>query len=190
MESKELILRAKNRESGAMEELINKYRPCIIANSTNFYISGHEIEDLIQIGTQSFINAVDKFDINRNNFGGYIKGAIIKNFNYLLRGKKKENYTISLQSTINDEGDELQDILLGEESFEERVIDKDIKNLIHDAIEQLPEELKNLVFYWLKNQGTMVDYANKTGIKYSTLMKKKEQALKILRKYIEDNGLM
>ena len=190
MECKELILKAKKREGGAMEELINKYRPCIIANSVNYYISGHEMEDLIQIGTQSFINAVDKFDINRNNFGGYIKGAIIKNFNYLLRGKKKENYTISLQSTINEDGDELQDILLWEESFEEKVIDKDLKKLIHDAIKQLPEELKNIVLFWLKNHGTMVEYANKTGVKYSTLMKKKEQAFKILRKYIEENELM
>lgn len=190
MDYKELVLKAKEGNEEALEELIMKFRPCIVKCSTNVYINGYDMEDLIQIGNMSLMKAVDKYDTSKGNFTSYVTSAIKKNFYYLIRGKAKENYAISLHTVINEDGNELQDILIGEDSFEENIMDKEVKKLIEQCIDKLPEEMREIIKVWSNNNRSINEYSKKMGIKYSTLMKRKEKALKILRAYFIELDLL
>jgi len=190
MDYKELVLRAKEHDEKALEELIMKFRPCIVKCSTNVYINGYEMEDLIQIGNISLIKAVEKYDTSKGNFTSYVVSAIKKNFYYLIRGKAKENYAISLHTIINEDGNELQDILIGEDSFEENIMNKDMKKLIIQCIDKLPEEMREIIKIWCDNNKSINEYSKETGIKYSTLMKRKQKAFKILRGYFIELDLL
>lgn len=59
MEFKELLLRAKNGEKQAREDLLEMYRPLIFKSSL---VEGVFDEDLFQILCYKFICSIDKFE--------------------------------------------------------------------------------------------------------------------------------
>jgi len=63
----DLILRAKNGDSSAMNELVKENVGLIWSVVRRFSNRGYELEDLFQIGSMGFIKAVKNFDINMEN---------------------------------------------------------------------------------------------------------------------------
>lgn len=186
----ELIIRAKEGDKMALEELMMKYKGLIIKYGNSVYINGYDKEDLIQIGYMSVMNAVNKYDFQKGNFTAYVSFAIQKNFNYLIRGKARGNYVSSLDYYIEDEV-QLVDIIKSEENIEGEYIKKEIKKIVHQCINELPVELRDIIdYHYIKNEGTLKKYSEERNINYRIVIKRKGQAIKLLEKALNHRNII
>lgn len=185
-----LIIRAKEGDKMALEELMMKYKGLIIKYGNSVYINGYDKEDLIQIGYMSVMNAVNKYDFQKGNFTAYVSFAIQKNFNYLIRGKARGNYVSSLDYYIEDEV-QLVDIIKSEENIEGEYIKKEIKKIVHQCINELPVELRDIIdYHYIKNEGTLKKYSEERNINYRIVIKRKGQAIKLLEKALNHRNII
>lgn len=182
----ELVLRGKAGDKEALDELIGKFTGYIIKCANNVYINGYTQEDLLQEGYVSLVKAVDKYDPRRGNFTAYVTFAIKKNFNYKIRGKARENYIGSLDYEINQDT-QLIDMLSTEENIEEDYVKNQVLKEIIQVINTLPEDLGEIInYYYISNKGSLKEYAEEKNIKYSTLIRRKNLALKIIKDSLKD----
>jgi len=84
-----LIEKAKNKESGATELLLEKYKYLIFKEATRYHIPGYDTSDLVQHGYLSVIKAIAMYKLGSNSFNGYCINAIRMNFKALLKGEIK-----------------------------------------------------------------------------------------------------
>lgn len=181
MELNEIVLKAKEQNKNAKEELLMRFRPYIIKQCKSIYLKDYSFDDLMQISYISLLNAIEKYDLSRENFTSYAINSIKNNLNYLIRQKAKENYNISifketgenieLIDTIEDDSSILHDIIANEDTIN-----------LYKSIDLLKPNEKTLIIEFFFKGKTLKAVSNETGIKYITLAKKKERALKNLRK--------
>ena len=101
---KDLWLRCSNGDEEAREELILAYRPMVYWLAKKLKVHYGTYPDLIQEGMVSLINAVDRFDVERNNcFSTYayykIKGGMI---NFIQRVEAKAPIPVDDEVFINE----------------------------------------------------------------------------------------
>jgi RNA polymerase sigma-B factor len=65
LSERELLLRVKDGQAAAREELITRYLPLVKSLARRFASRGQPVEDLIQVGSIGLIKAIDRFDLNR-----------------------------------------------------------------------------------------------------------------------------
>lgn len=182
----DLVLRGKAGDKEALDELIRKFTGYIIKCANNVYINGYTQEDLIQEGYVSLVKAVDKYDPKRGNFTAYVTFAIKKNFNYKIRGKARENYIGSLDYEVN-QNTQLLDMLSTKENIEEDYVKNEVLGEISKVINNLPKELREVIdYYYISNKGSLKEYAEEKNINYSTLIRRKSLALKIIKNNLKD----
>lgn len=180
-----IIKMANQGDRHSQEEIIKKFMPLIYKASHKVYITGYEEEDLIQIGVESILKAIKKFDPSKNtSFTSYIKNAVENNYRYLIRGKVKENYLKSLNE-VQEDGFELENHIPMDFNLEDYVVNKELKNKLREAIEKLTPEKKELLHYaFYKEHGGITEYAKLKGIEYSKVYKFKNSLINKLREYI------
>ncbi|MBZ9609322.1 sigma-70 family RNA polymerase sigma factor [Clostridium estertheticum] len=84
-----LVEKAKTKESGATEAIIEKFKYLIFKEASRYHIPGYELEDLVQHGYLSVIKAIDMYKLGSNSFNGYCINSIRMNFKALLKGQIK-----------------------------------------------------------------------------------------------------
>jgi RNA polymerase sporulation-specific sigma factor len=84
-----LVEKAKAKDSGATEEIIEKFKYLIFKEASKYYIKDYELEDLVQHGYLSVIKAISMYKLGSNSFNGYCINAIKMNFKALLKGEIK-----------------------------------------------------------------------------------------------------
>lgn len=75
LELNSIVLRAKKGDNEAMTKIIEKFTPFILKQCKNIYIKDYEIEDLIQIGRISLMNAVKHFKIDNKKISQVMQFA-------------------------------------------------------------------------------------------------------------------
>jgi len=76
-ELKELILKAKQKDLKAMEELFNQFKPLLKSRARRYSRMGLEYEDVFQQGALLFILAVYEYkEEPPTTFAGYMKKRI------------------------------------------------------------------------------------------------------------------
>lgn len=70
MTDEELVLKCQNGDSSAEEELYGKYKPIVRKIARRYFLTGCEIEDLVQEGMLGLFSAVKGFK-QRGNFPAY-----------------------------------------------------------------------------------------------------------------------
>ena len=185
---KELLILAKNNDIKAKEEIINMYYPLIIKEAKNVFINGRTFEDLIQIGIINLINAINKFDLNRNanSFTSYALWSIKNGFRYLCRSEIRYNDELSLNKT-NDEGFELGETIVDSKTnVEESVIQDIIYENLYLALEKLDKEEKELIeFLYIKNKKpNLSKYCKEHGKDYYYASCVKKRALRKLKAFL------
>ena len=103
---KDLWVRCSNGDEEAREELILAYRPMVYWFAKKLKVPYNTYPDLIQEGVVSLINAVDRFQIDRNNcFSTYayykIKGGMI---NFIQRVEAKAPLPVDDETVFMHEG--------------------------------------------------------------------------------------
>lgn len=189
MDLDKLVLEAKKGSETAMEEIVSKFKGFIYKASKEIYISGYDLEDLLQIGYESLIKAVMKYDRSKNNnFTSYAIRAINNNYFYEIRQKSRYNSETSLNKEI-DEDLNLIDLFATEECIEEDYIIREEHEQLREAIKLLKAEERELIEYVYINEGRLVDYAKLKNIKYVTCVKFKDRILCKLRKTIKEKEI-
>lgn len=163
------------------------YKPLIAKNAMRIYIYGYEVEDLIQIENIALINAVNKYDCDKNiPFTSYAKRAIQNFLNDELRkfiGKKdNEKFSCSLNS-LNKHGTEIIEALESEENVEDAVVLKEEIAMLRVALNKLSSEEKEILDWFYFRQRTLKEYAELKGLKRTAVVKRKTRAIEKLRKF-------
>ena len=84
-----LVEKAKNKENGVTEEIIEKFKYLIFKEASRYHIPGYELEDLVQHGYLSVIKSIAMYKLGSNSFNGYCINAIRMNYKALLKGEIK-----------------------------------------------------------------------------------------------------
>ncbi|GIM27539.1 RNA polymerase sigma factor [Clostridium polyendosporum] len=179
----ELIIKAKDGDKAAQEDIIIKFTPLVYKLSLSYYIAGFDEEDLRQFGYLSIIKAIKSFDINRKvNFTAYVKWAITKNFYYEIRKAAKRNGEGSLNNA-NEEGIEYIEMISSDFDLENCCIENLMVNKLRKVINILTAEEKELIYYvYREKSGGLTQYSKEKNIKYSKCLQFRNEILAKLKK--------
>ncbi|WP_373899190.1 sigma-70 family RNA polymerase sigma factor [Haloimpatiens sp. FM7315] len=182
----EVVIRAKNKDEKAIEEIIKRFKPFIYKMINSIYIKGQEKEDLWQMANISIINVLKKFDTERSsNFTSYVTTAIRNDFYYEIRRKAKENYDISLQTPV-EEGINIEDTLKDTFDLESEYLKKERLQELNAIIAKLSKEEREILSVMLNYKGgAMREYAKKKGVSYSAIYKRKMKVLEKIKKFLK-----
>lgn len=178
---KNLILKAKNKDQTAMEELINEYKYLIIKQASKVHVRGYEMEDLIQMGNITLMRCLEKYTSEKGNFTAYVSYAIKNNFNYLIRQRAKDNEVQTIEAPI-ETNLRIEDTLIADASTEDSFIEKEMYKLIKREVDNLQDNLRDLItFIYINCEGNLKDYSKSRNLNYSTAAKRRTVALNKLR---------
>lgn len=181
-----LVERAKDGDIEAMGKIVDAYKPFVVKTALGIFIVGSDMEDLIQEGCISIMNAVMRYDKNKSsNFTSYVTNAVKKNFFYAIRKAAKGNYDCSLDAEIS-EGVELIECFADDFNIEEDYIKNEDIIKLKAVLKTLPrEELELLMFLYDKERGAIKKKAEELQVKYTTLIKRRDRIIKKLRYLME-----
>lgn len=173
-----LIQKAKAREGGATEEIIEKFKYFIFKESTRYHIPSYDTSDLVQHGYLSVIKAIDMYKLGSNSFNGYCINAIRMNFKALLKGQIKHFREVPNSEMLDFD-------LLGNYDFtlEDEVIAYDeVKKLYVaiDSLDPLDREIIEKYYILEKPLGEIACDSDKSYHQFARLKKKALKKLKAL----------
>lgn len=180
MELKELVLKAKENDICAKEELLIRFKPFIIKQCNKVYLKDYTFDDLIQISYLSLLKAIEKFNVKNDNFIAYATISIKNNLNYLIRQNAKLNYEMSIFKETG-ENIEFIDTLKYEFQIEKSITHKETIKALIDGIINLPREERYIIESIYFRNKSLKNLSAELNIKYITLAKRKERILKKLK---------
>ena len=188
----DLIIKAKNNDTDAKEEIIKMYYPLIIKESKRVFLKNRTFEDLIQIGIIQLLKAINLFDLSRpiSSFSSYALWSIKNGYISLIRSEAKYNDEMSLNLPLYDAPDlEVADSIIDESiDIEENVTNSIIYNEISSALDSLDSEERDIInFLYIENETSNLSRYSKLRNKdyyYCSCLKKR--ALQKLRKLLNE----
>ena len=89
----ELILKAKNHDQNAMDQLLQRFKSKVIAISREYFLIGADFDDLIQEGMIGLYRAINVYDPNKNhNFSAFASLCIHRQLqNAVKNANRKKN---------------------------------------------------------------------------------------------------
>lgn len=181
------VLQAKKGDENAMRTIIEKFTPFIIKQCKNIYIKDYEIEDLIQIGEISLINAVKHFKVeNKKDFTGYAICSIKNNYKCEIRQKCKFNYEISLNSNQNLYN--MIEMFPSLEVIEDDYICKMQTEQLYLYLKKLDKHDQELIEWVYLQQKKIKSFANIKHLRYETCIRRKKTILKTLRNMFKEEN--
>lgn len=178
-----LIIKAKQEDKTALEEIIEKFRPLINNTAISFYIYGQDTEDIKQIAILSIINAIYKFDITKEElFTAYVNKCV-KNSLYKEIEKATKLYYKDKESREISQFLEEKDIIIEELSIQDEFIKKEEKLNLEKAISLLDDSERKLLKELYVENKTLKDYAKENNIEYHKARYIKETTIKKLKNF-------
>lgn len=186
MDYENLVIRGKEGEKGALEEIIKGYMPYIIKWSKRIYINGYNEEDLIQLGCLIIMESLKNFDGTKGNFTKYITRILDNKYKNLINRAENRSYNASLDYIVNSMEESYQDYIAEDFSIEDNYIKEEQLKDLRAALDKLSPLLYHIIDYvYIKKEGTLKGYGEEKNIPYSTLKLWHKEALKKLRWYLE-----
>lgn len=169
-----LVERAKDGDKEALEKVVENFKPFVIKTAVGIYIIGYDMEDLIQEGCISIINAVRLYNKNKcSNFVAYVTNAVKNNFYYAIRKAAKRNCDCSLDAEVS-EGVEFIECFTDDFDVEADYVHKEDLKRLEMALEKLSkDECELLLSIYNGGNGAMKRKAEELGENYSALAKRK-----------------
>lgn len=143
-----LIIKAKNHDEDAMEELLQHFKPKVIAISREYFLVGAEFDDLIQEGMIGLYKAISVYDENKNHsFGAFASLCIHRQLqNAVKNANRKKNNPLNSYlpikyfdgSNSSDEDGVLKLVIVDDNSnIEQNYIDKEINTIVVSKIKNM-----------------------------------------------------
>lgn len=178
---KNLIIKAKQGDKNALEEILKTYKPLINNAAMRFYIYGYEDEDIKQLAILAIIKAVDKFDVTLSDlFPSYVKEAvrntIYKEIDKATKVYFKDKISREIATFID-----VKEIVDENENIQEDYIKKEGKKDLEKAISLLEEEERNLLRELYIERKTLKYYSEENKLEYYKARYFKEKVIKKLK---------
>ncbi len=143
-----LILRARNHDEDAMDELLQAFKPKVIAISREYFLVGAEFDDLIQEGMIGLYKAISVYEGDKNHsFSAFASLCIhrqlqnaVKNANRKKNGPLNSYLPIKYYdgSTSSDEENVLKLVVVDDNSnIEQNYIDKELNTIVVSKIKDM-----------------------------------------------------
>jgi DNA-directed RNA polymerase specialized sigma subunit len=100
-----LLKKAKNNDWKAIQEIINKYIPLVLSESSKYEIPGYDFEDIVQHSILSIIKSIKLYKISLNSFDSFVATNLKLNNIKLLKSKMKHNREIQNLNNMGDTED-------------------------------------------------------------------------------------
>ena len=157
-----------------MEEIIKKFTPLILKESSRYIIKCYDYEDLVQHGYLSVIKAVKMFNKDPQWFNGYCIKAIRLNYMALLKGQIKHHREIPTEYS-EDKGNymfTLEDEIIAHEKVEE----------LYEALDSLSSTEREIINSFYIKDKTLEEIAATINKSYNNVKYMKNKVIKKLRK--------
>lgn len=168
------------------ETIFKDAHPLVVSSIKKYALSKGEWNDLYQEGMLHLLEVLPKFDeASGVTVFAYFKSSL--KYFYLNYGRYAKQYS-SLNRIIDDEGNELID-LIGDDyvAFDEKLIQEEQIRVLKEAINELNEEEKHLLYLLYHKAMTLDEAAKALNLSISAVFRKKEKILKKLRNSCEKN---
>ena len=181
----ELVIKAKDGDMKAKEEIIDSFKLLIYKLSHNTYINGLTPSDIEHECYISLLKAIKSYDTNKHRFVAYCTNSIKNNLYSMVRksvthnkheGDERYEYKDWLGYNITDLVPIDQNIIDDEET---NSLNMAIKSLSHDDL-----EIINELFY--KNRA-IKEYAYVNHMLYQSVYNKKRRIIKKLNEEMMKN---
>lgn len=200
-EEEKYILLAKNGDKDARNKLIEHNLRLVAHIVKKFEATGHDIDDLIGIGTIGLIKGIDTYSPNKNvKLTTYVAKCAENEILMYFRADKKNSKNVSLYEGISydKEGNEITilDVLKTEDvDYLEDIYINDSVKLLKEYLNVLNDREKEIIKYryGLDNTDeiTQKEIAKKLGISRSYVSRIEKRAItKILREFIKNNKII
>ena len=182
-----LIIKAKQGDKNALEEILRKFQPLIDNTARSFYIYGYEDEDIKQLAVLAIIKAVDKFNISlSNSFPSYVKETV-RNTIYTEIDKATKVYFKDKISREIATHIDVKDIVDENINIQEEYIKKEGRKDLEKAISLLKEEERNLLKELYVKNKTLMSYSEENNMEYHNARYRKEKIIKKLQLNLLNN---
>ena len=200
-EEEKYILLAKEGDKEARNKLIEHNLRLVAHIVKKFEATGHDIDDLIGIGTIGLIKGIDTYSPNKNvKLTTYVAKCAENEILMYFRSDKKNSKNVSLYEGISydKEGNEITilDVLKTEDvDYLEDIYINDNVKLLKEYLNVLNDREKEIIKYryGLDNTDeiTQKEIAKKLGISRSYVSRIEKRAItKILREFIKNNKII
>ena len=156
-----LIIKAKNHDGEAMEELLQHFKPKVIAISREYFLVGAEFDDLLQEGMIGLYKAIGVYDPTKNHsFSAFASLCIHRQLqNAVKNANRKKNNPLNSYlpikhydgSTSSDDDSVLKLVIVDDNSnIEQNYIDKEINTIVISKVkDMLSAEQFNILKHFL-----------------------------------------
>ena len=167
-----LIKKAKCHDEEAMGELLQAFKPKVIAISREYFLVGSEFDDLIQEGMIGLYKAISIYDENKNHsFSAFASLCIHRQLqNAVKNANRKKNTPLNSYvpikyydgSSSSDEENVLKLVIVDDNSnIEQNYIDKEMNTVLMSRIKEILNEQQFLILKMFINGESYVTIANK-----------------------------
>lgn len=189
-----LITKAKNHDSEAMEELLQQFKPKVIAISREYFLIGAEFDDLIQEGMIGLYKAIGVYDANKNHsFSAFASLCIHRQLqNAVKNANRKKNNPLNSYlpikyydgSSSSEEDSVLRLVIVDDNSdIEKNFIDKEINTIVISKVKDLlTDEQFKVLKHFLNGDsyGLIAEKNNMTSKQVDNMLQAIKKKLKTL----------
>ena len=144
----DLIKKAKNHDEQSMDELLQQFKPKVIAISREYFLIGAEFDDLIQEGMIGLYKAINAYESEKNHsFSAFASLCIHRQLqNAVKNANRKKNNPLNSYlpikyydgSSSTDEDSKLRLVIADEDSNIEQIyIDKEINTIVISKVQDM-----------------------------------------------------
>lgn len=160
----ELILKAKNHDQNAMDQLLQRFKSKVIAISREYFLIGADFDDLIQEGMIGLYRAINVYDPNKNhNFSAFASLCIHRQLqNAVKNANRKKNSPLNSYLPIEYYGgvktetdDKFSKLIIVDDNsdFEKQFIDNEMNAIMISKVKGILTDVQfNLLKMFLNGE--------------------------------------
>ena len=144
----ELIIKAKNNDENAMEQLLQRFKSKVTAISREYFLMGADFDDLIQEGMIGLYKAINVYDPNKNhNFSAFASLCIHRQLqNAVKNANRKKNSPLNSYLPIEyyggvktDADDNFSKLIIVDDNsdFEKQFIDNEMNAIMISKVKNI-----------------------------------------------------
>ena len=178
MEEKEisnLIIKAKNNNEDAIEELLQVFKPKVIAICREYFLVGAEFDDMLQEGMIGLYKAINVYDETKNHsFSAFASLCIHRQLqNAVKNANRKKNSPLNSYlpikyydgSSSSEEDNVLKLVIVDDNSdIEQNYIDKELNTIVISKVKDMLSQEQFLVLKLFLNGVSYSEIAKTMGI--------------------------
>ena len=160
----ELILKAKNHDQNAMDQLLQRFKSKVIAISREYFLIGADFDDLIQEGMIGLYRAINVYNSNKNhNFSAFASLCIHRQLqNAVKNANRKKNSPLNSYLPIEYYGgvktetdDKFSKLIIVDDNsdFEKQFIDNEMNAIMISKVKGILTDVQfNLLKMFLNGE--------------------------------------